>query len=84
MIPDLVGTFVAESLIGILVKQSSQQISALGSDGIGFWELKFFVDDVLEHLFLVFLVEGRARVQHLIDENSERPPVNWACVSFPK
>jgi hypothetical protein len=33
---------------------------------------------------LVFLVEGRARVQHLIDENSERPPVNWACVSFPK
>lgn len=76
MIPDLVGAFVAEPLIRILVEQSSQQISALGSDGIAFWELKLFVDDVLEHLFLVFLVEGRAGVQHLIYEDSQRPPVN--------
>lgn len=35
------------------------------------------VFDVIEHLFVVFVIERRVRVQQLVDQHSKAPPVYW-------
>lgn len=58
----------------------------LGKDGAGvFRELvsKFegLVQDLLVHLICVLVVEGREAVDHLVEENTEGPPVNGFVVA---
>ncbi len=38
------------------------------------------VDDAVEHVLAVLVVEGRAPVQHLVEEDAEAPPVVLFCV----
>lgn len=77
MVFNLVFILGADSLSGVLFQQRINQIFALVRDlSLGVVEEKLTVDYILEHLLVVPIVEGRRAVDHLINQDTERPPVS--------
>lgn len=83
MVLDLALVLSSNSLHWILLQQGKDQVFALIRD-ISFAVVKeeFAVDDVLEHLLVVSVVEGRRTVDHFEDENAEGPPVSHEGLSL--
>lgn len=79
----LVFIFSPNALSGIFFQQRIYQIFTLIRNlRLGIVEEKLTVDYILEHLLVVSIVEGRRTVDHLINQNTEGPPVSHKCLTL--
>lgn len=79
----LVFIFSPNALSGIFFQQRIYQIFTLIRNlRLGIVEEKLTVDYILEHLLVVSIVEGRRTVYHLINQDTERPPVSHKCLTL--
>lgn len=83
MILDLILIFGTDAFRGVFFKQGIDEIFAvIGDVGFGVIEEELAIDDILEHLLMVSVIERRRAVDHLVDEDTQRPPVRHEVLTL--
>lgn len=71
----------AQSLFWVFIQDLKDEILRLGGDLDFFWKLDFSFLDEFEHQRLRLIVEGGKAVHHLVDQDSQRPPISSFIVA---
>ena len=69
----------AQPFVRVALKQATEQRLGFRAEIVFHYDRLLY--DVLEHLFPVLLVVGRAATQHLVQKSAQTPPVN--CLTVP-
>jgi hypothetical protein len=70
MIPNLLGSSMSKSFVGVFAEQTSQEMPALHTYSRFARKLELLVDNSLKHFTLVAAIERRSAIEHFIDEYS--------------
>ena len=71
----------AQPFVRVALKQAAEQRLGFRAEIVFHYDRLLY--DVLEHLFPVLLVVGRAATQHLVQKSTQTPPVNRLTVPNP-
>jgi hypothetical protein len=81
---DLRSTVRTQSAHGVTVQQSSEKISGSRWDNVAAGESQRLLQDLAIHFVGIFIVEWRQACQHLIEQDTESPPIHGLGVPITK
>ena len=71
----------SQTLLGVAVEEAGQKVACSRRNDLGSREVQRLSEDLAVHVVGVLVVEGRETCQHLIEEDTERPPIYRLCVT---
>ena len=71
----------SQSLLCVAVEQAGQEISGGRRNNLGAWEVQWLCEDLAVHVVCVLIIERRQACQHLVQEDTECPPIDSLSVA---
>lgn len=81
---DLCGAVSTETTNGITVQQSCEQIASGRWYDVAAWEGQRFLQDFAVHFVDILVVEWRKACQHLVEQDTQSPPIDSLGVAITK
>lgn len=78
---DLGGALGSQTLLCVAVEEAGQKVACSGGDDLGPREMQRLSEDLAVHVVGVLVVKGWKTCQHLVEEDTECPPIYRLCVS---
>src|SRR5690242_12391672 len=71
----------SQTLLGVAVEEAGQEIACSGGDDLRPREMQRLGEDLAVHVVGVLVVKWWKTCQHLVEEDTECPPIYRLCVS---
>lgn len=79
---DIGRTIGTQATLGITIKQLGEKITRRVRHNVMAWEGQRLLQDLAVHLVGVFVIERRKTSQHLVEQNTQCPPIDALGVAI--